>query len=331
MKAVVFEQFGEPAEVLTCRDIPLAEPGPGQVRVRMLYSPINPSDLLTVRGNYGIQPKLPATPGFEGCGIVEKSGGGFYGKLLLGRRVCVLNRHAGNWRDHVVINALDAFPFVPKGVPDEQMACLFVNPATAWIMTMEVLRPKPGQWVLQTAAGSALGKMIIRIGKRFGFKTINVVRRSDTAAEIAKLNPDVIIDTSKEDLEERVADITGGKGVPYALDAVGGETGSKVFRCLGPQGRMLVYGALAADQSMQVSARRLILGSKSIEGFWLSDWVKARSPLRMLRLLRKVGRLIRDGLLRTEIAATYSLDQIKEAVTAAETPGRQGKVLLKMG
>lgn len=331
MKAVVFEQHGQPAQVLGCRDLPVPEPGPGQVRVRMLYSPINPSDLLTVRGDYGILPKLPGTPGFEGCGVVEKSGGGFYGKILLGRRVCVLNRTGGNWREHVVLNAMDAFPFVPKGVPDEQMACLFVNPATAWIMTMEVLRPKAGEWLLQTAAGSALGKMVIRIGKRHGFKTINVVRRADTAAEIAKLGPDVIIDTSKEDLEERLADITGGKGVSYAIDAVGGETGSKVFRCLGNRGRMLVYGALAADQPLQVTSRRLILGSKSIEGFWLSDWVKTKSPLRMLRLLRKVGGLIRDGLLRTEIAATYSLDQIKDAVTAAETPGRQGKVLLKMG
>ena len=88
---------------------------------------------------------------------------------------------------------------------------------------------------------------------------------------------------------------------------------------------------MSAAQPLQDTSRRLILGSKSIEGFWLSDWVKTKSPLRMLRLLRKVGGLIRDGLLRTEIAATYSLYQIMDAVSAVVTPGRLGKVLLKMG
>jgi NADPH2:quinone reductase len=331
MKAVVFAQHGAPRQTLEVRDLPTPEPGPGQVRVRMRASPINPSDLLVVRGEYGALPKLPATPGFEGVGIVEANGGGFYGKLMVGKRVAVLNRSAGNWAEQVVLPAREAYWLLPKSLPDEQVATFFVNPATAWIMVTDVLKVPRDAWLLQTAAGSALGKMVIRLGKKLGFRTINVVRRADTAAEIAALQPDEIIDSSKENLEERVSAITGGKGVFYALDAVGGETGSAVFRSLGPLGRMVVYGALAADQPIQATARKLILGSKRIQGFWLSDWVRRRGPLKMLFLLRRVGRLIQEGTLRSDIAATYSLDQIKEAVAAAETPGRQGKILLKLG
>lgn len=330
MKAVVFAQHGDPRAVLELRDLPEPQPGPGQVRVRMLASPINPSDLLVVRGEYGTLPRLPATPGFEGVGVVEASGGGLYGKLMLGKRVAVLNRGAGNWAEQVVINAQEAFPFIPKKLPDEQVATLFVNPATAWIMVTQVLRVPKGAWLLQSAAGSALGKMVIRLGKRLGFQTINVVRRADTAAEIAKLNPDVILDSSREDVEARVLELTGGKGVGHALDAVGGETGTTFIRCLGTRGHLVVYGALAADQPLQATARRLIMGSKRVEGFWLADWVRGKNPLTMLRLLRRVGGLIQEGTLASAIERSYSLENIREAVTAAETPGRQGKILLSM-
>ena len=105
MKAVVFERFGDPAEVLQVREVPEPEPGPGQVRVRMLASPIGPADFLTVRGEYGYQPKLPATPGTEGVGIVE-AGRGLLGRMLVGRRVAVLNETGGNWQEKVVVWAL---------------------------------------------------------------------------------------------------------------------------------------------------------------------------------------------------------------------------------
>ena len=130
-------------------------------------------------------------------------------------------------------------------------------------------------------------------------------------------------------MAERVADITQGKGVPFALDAVGGDTGERVLNCLGPQGRMVVYGALD-DKPIPISTRVLIMGSKGVQGFWLADYVRHRSPLKMLFLLRKVGKLISKGILVSEIAATFPLDKIKDAVQAAETPGRQGKILLKM-
>src|SRR5919109_1587817 len=98
MKAVVFERFGDPALVLQVRDVPAPEPGPGQVRVRMLASPLNPSDLLVVRGEYGRLPRLPATPGFEGVGVVDAAGPGLLRRLRRlspGRRVAVPNGKGG--------------------------------------------------------------------------------------------------------------------------------------------------------------------------------------------------------------------------------------------
>src|SRR5205807_5629890 len=154
MKAIVCEQWGDPEQVLKVRDdVPLAEPERGQVRVRMLASPINPSDLLTVRGQYGKLPPLPMTPGFEGVGIVE-AGSGLLARRVMGRRVAVLNGSSqrGNWQEYVVIPARQAVP-VRSSLSDEQAASFFVNPATAVVMTRYVLEVPRGAWLLQTAAG----------------------------------------------------------------------------------------------------------------------------------------------------------------------------------
>src|SRR3954470_1612165 len=105
MKAAVFETFGEPTQVLSVRDVPEPDPGPGQVRVRMIASPINPSDLLVVRGRYGVLPTLPATPGFEGVGVVDRVGPGLLGRWVKGRRVAVINHVGGNWAEYAVIPA----------------------------------------------------------------------------------------------------------------------------------------------------------------------------------------------------------------------------------
>src|SRR5260370_20010030 len=137
MKAVVFDRFGEPREVLQVRELPDPEPGLSEVRVRMVASPVNPSDLMVVRGLYGRLPALPATPGFEGVGIVEKTGPGllkFVRGLRPGSRVAVLNGKGGNWQERVVVSARHLVP-VPPDLPDAQVATFFVNPATALVTT----------------------------------------------------------------------------------------------------------------------------------------------------------------------------------------------------
>lgn len=327
-RAIQFREHGDPAQVLSVGSAPTPQPGPGQVRVRMLLSPINPSDLLVVRGIYGRLPKLPATPGFEGVGIVEQSGGGLLGWRVLGRRVAVVNTDSGNWQEQVVIPARQAIP-VPDGVPDEQIACFMVNPATAYIMTARVLRVPPGEWLLQTAAGSALGKMVIKLGKHFGFRTINVVRRQEGIDQLRALGADAVIDTSRENLVERVQALTEKKGVRYALDAVGGDVGSRVVGSLAPGGRMLIYGSLSLEP-IHLDPRFMIFGSKKVEGFWLTDWIRAQNPLTMLRLFRRIGLLLKQGVLTSDVAAIHPMDQIAEAVRQVDQPGRQGKVLLRL-
>lgn len=329
MKAIVFEQFGEPAEVLSVRDVPEPVPGPGEVRVRMIASPINPSDLLVVRGRYGVLPRLPATPGFEGVGVVDRAGPGLLGRLVLGKRVAVINDRGGNWAEYAVINARQARP-VAADIPDEQVATFFINPATVLAMVRHVLAVPRGEWLLQSAAGSALGRMIIKLARHDGIRTINVVRRPEAIGELKALGADAVISSTEGPIDEQVRRLTGTEGVRYALDPVGGDTGTGVFESLAPEARMVVYGTLS-QEPLRIDPRRMIAGDRVVQGFWLGHWMRRRSIPSALLLFREIARLIRSDVLATQIGAMYPLEAIGEAVRHAETVGRQGKVLLTLG
>ncbi|WP_406700956.1 zinc-dependent alcohol dehydrogenase family protein [Singulisphaera sp. Ch08] len=329
MKAVVFEQFGEPSEVLRVRDVPIPEPGPGEVRVRMIASPVNPSDLLVVRGRYGVLPTLPSTPGFEGVGVVDKVGAGLLGWLVKGKRVTVINHKGGNWAEYAVIPARQARP-VANDIPDEQVASFFVNPATVLAMARHVLAVPKGEWLLQSAAGSVLGRMMIKLGRHDGFKTINVVRRREAMAELQALGADAVISSSDGPIDAQVRKIVGAEGVKYAIDPVGGETGTGVFQSLAADGRMLVYGTLS-QQPLQIDPRLMIAGKRVVEGFWLGHWMRERSIPSALRLFREIANLIRAEVLATEIGKAFPIDAIIDAAREAEQVGRHGKVLLQIG
>jgi NADPH2:quinone reductase len=329
MKAIVLDRHGDPAEVLQIREVPAPEPGLRQVRVRMLAAPINPSDLLTIEGRYGRLPNLPATPGFEGVGVVEAAGGGLLARLRKGKRVALINAKGGTWQESCVVPAKHVVP-VPDDIPDEQASMFFVNPVTAVAMVRHVLKVPPGSWLLQTAAGSALGKMVIRLGKLYGFKTINVVRRREHAEELKRYGGDVCLNETDEPIEERVKDITVGRGVPFVLDAVGGKTGTTAVRCLGLHGRALLYGLLSG-QPIEADPRLMITFSTRIDGFWLSDWMPRQGILTMLGVFKLVKRLMREGTFKIDVAGTYPMEQIREAAKHVQSNARGGKVLLRIG
>ena len=329
MKAVVFDRFGAPEEVLAVKEVPMPEPKAGEVRVKMIAAPINPSDLLVVRGRYGVLPNLPATPGFEGVGIVDKAGPGILGKLVVGKRVTVINGAGGNWAEYAVIPARQARP-VPKDLPDEQIASFFVNPATVLAMIRHVLKVPKGEWLLQTAANSALGRMVIKLAKHDGIKTINVVRRREAALELQAIGGDVVLCSEDGPIHEQVRAKTNGAGVRFAIDPVGGETGTRVFQSLANDGKLLLYGSLS-NEPIAVDPRLMIAGKRVVEGFWLGYWMRGRSIPASLMLFNEIGKLMREGILATEPGERFPLESIVAAVKAAETPGRKGKAMLLIG
>ena len=356
MKSTHLPAFtSDPADIEIV-DVPIPEPGPGQVRVRMHLSPVNPSDLNYVHGTYHDAleriiwnhratsdgqacfdparanpcPVPPYALGGEGVGVVEATGTGFLARRLAGKRVAVAAPPPnGTWKECVVVDAMRAV-VLPDSIPDEQAAMFFVNPLTAYVMTREVLRVPRDEWLLVTAAGSALAKSVVRLGKLCGFKTLCVVRSDSNSDALRELGADAIVETDHQDLIGSVARITAGNGIGYAIDCVGGALTADVVRCLGFGGHLLVYGTLA-NTPLTVPLRDLMMPGANISGFLLPNWLAEQSPLKLLATLRKVKRLMADGIFDTEISETFALEQVADAIAAATRTGRTGKVLLRLG
>src|SRR5215831_20921676 len=174
MRALRFARFGDPRDMLRLENIPAPEPRADEVRIRFTHRPINPSDLLTVRGDYRIFTQPPLTPGLEGVGVIDALGDGVSG-LSVGQRVISLAGLPGTWAEQFVVPAERAMP-LPDAVSDPDAAQLLVNPMTAWAFLNGELPLRDGDWLLQTAAASTLGKMIVALARARGVRTLNVVR-----------------------------------------------------------------------------------------------------------------------------------------------------------
>lgn len=323
MQAIRFHRFGPPDGVLQLEDLPLPEPGAGQVRLRLTHRPINPSDLLTISGDYGRRPRLPATPGLEGVGRIDALGESVRG-WRIGDRAIPLGA-AGTWAEFVLADAARLLP-VPDAVSDETAAQFVVNPVTAWVMLEDELSLQPGDWVLQTAAGSTLGRLVIQLARRRGYRTVNLVRRPEQVGELLALGADAALAAGDPDLVARVRELTGG-GVKGALEAVGGETAAAALHCLRPGGVMIVYGLLSAEPWPLHNGEMLFRGL-TVRGFWLSHWFQHTPPERAQTALLALMQLMAAGDLVPPVEAAYDLADFHLAVAHAEWPGRRGKVLL---
>ena len=322
MQTILFDQPGKPTDVLHLTDAPLPEPGPGEVRIKVIASPINPSDLMFVQNLYGIRPQLPSGVGFEGVGTIDKAGEGV--GLQPGTRVSF--SAVGSWSEYALAHERAVTP-VPDNLSDELAAQLFVNPFAAYAMVQDS-GVGADQWLLITAAGSAFGKMVIQLCKSKGIRTIGTVRRNDLADELKTLGLTEVINMEEEGLAERVKELTGGEGVTCVLDAVGGHTGTEALKCLAKGGTMIVYGLLS-KQDPTFNSGLIIFRELTIRGFWLSDWILRVDPQTRQDVAQAVIQLLADGQTELPVEATYSLADVKQAIEHADRQGRYGKILLK--
>lgn len=322
MKKVEITDYGTPENVAHCIEAPdVGTPRPDEIVFDVLAFPINPADISFCRGNYRLHPPLPATPGAECVGRVAAVGTDVSdirpGDL-------VVNMQRENWVQRRRIAAKDAIP-LPAGLDIEQAAMLRINPATALLLLEDHVALKPGDWVIQNVANSAVGRHLIVLAKSKGVHTVNVVRRDDVGDELRALGADVVL-TDSSDLAQRAQQATGGAPIRLGIDAVSGEACKRIADSVADGGVVVTYGSMSGADP--VISRAALGRGISVKSFMLGDGLAKRTTEQVRAIYADLGAKLLNGVLRAPVDAKYPIDDIKTALAHAQRGGRHGKVLV---
>ena len=321
-KSITLHEFGPPEKVLRLEEEEAPEPRAGELLLRVEAAPINPADLNVIEGKYPKRPELPAVPGHEGSAVIAGIGPEVSG-FKLGDRVMVPHDY-GAWREYITSPASGVIA-VPPEIPALQAAMLRINPPTAWRMLHDFVKLQPGDWVIQNAGNSGVGRAVIVMAKSMGIHTVSVVRRSELVAELKASGGDAVLVESDE-LVQQIGDITPFGKVKLALNAVGGESALRLANALSREGVHVTYGAMGR-QPMRIPNGLLIFKNLVWTGFWITNWYKHATEEETREMFDSIFPLLANGALNVPVAATYPLDQFLAAVKHAATDCRGGKIL----
>jgi trans-2-enoyl-CoA reductase len=290
----------------------------------MRAAPINPADLNQIEGKYPVRAQLPATPGFEGAGIVADVGPNVT-NVAVGALV-ILPHNVGTWRDAVAVKA-DELVVVPTGIKPVHAAMLKINPMTAWRLLHDYVDLARGDWLIQNAANSAAGRAVIQIAHELGYKTVNVVRRSELIGELRAEGGDVVL-VDSENLRREVEDAIAGPPIRLGLNAVGGESALRLANCLAPGSTLVTYGAMSL-QPLKIPNGLLIFKDLRFRGIWINKWYDSATPAQRMEAFQRLFEMAKRGLLQTKVEKAYPLSEAKAAVAHATRGQRSGKIIFE--
>jgi len=326
MHAVQLSTFGEPTSVptLTTIDEPGA-PGPGEVAIDVLFAPVNHNDLLLIAGRLPFKPQLPAVLGNEAVGRVTSLGAGV-DNVRIGDLITP-PLYSGTWRERMVIPAEGLFA-LPPDADLQQLAMLRINPLTAGLMLSEYVKLQPGDWVVQNAANSGVGRAVIALAQARGLRTINLVRRPELVAQLRAAGGDIVLVDSASAAAKNASDaaaIVGEGKVRLAIDGVLGDATARLVDYLAPGSSLVAYAMMSGEQSAPADLMPLMFKSITSHFFYQN---RPQYKASILPLLKEAAALVASGKLHAPVARTYALAEVRDAI--AHTLGG-GKVLLEMG
>ena len=291
-----------------------------EVLIEIICFPINPADILLVEGKYANKPKLPSLIGAECIAKVKKVGNNIR-KFKLGDIVLPLVRD--NWVEEKVVTE-DEIIKLPSNIDTEQACMLKVNPATAYLMLNNYVKVKQGDFIIQNASNSSVGNYVIQLAKLYNIKTINLVRRKEVISTLKDYGADYVFKLNLNKKEESFIKSSNPK---LFIDAVAGKHVNSIASLLTDNSTIINYGLLSGE-NIQLDPHNTIFKNIILKGFWLSLWLNKMSIEEKNKLYSYLSKLIITKSLFTKIEKVFHINDIKEAINAASSFNRDGKILV---
>ncbi|MDP1836400.1 MAG: zinc-binding dehydrogenase [Chlamydiales bacterium] len=332
MRALQFDSYHEnPLEAIQSLHVvskPVPKPSHGQVLVKVAAAPCNPSDLLLLQGSYGKKKTLPAVPGWEGAGTVVATGGGLLGRWLMGKRIAfsVQGDTDGTWAQYSIVDAKTCI-VLKKDVSFEQGSTMIINPLTA-LGLVEAASKGGHAAIIQTAAASQVGKMVLELANEQGLPTINIVRRKEQEVLLRDLGAKTVLNSESENFQKELKREAMRQNATIAFDAIAGDMTGQILNAMPNRSKVFVYGALSASSCGNLSPLGIIFQQKIVEGFYLPDWIVKKGFFGLLLATNKVQKMMACGSLHTTISAQVSLNEASKALEAYQKEMTLGKVLV---
>jgi NADPH2:quinone reductase len=321
---------GEPADVLKLADVPVPEPAPGLVLVRVRAVALNFPDVLLCRGQYQVRPELPFVPGVELCGEVVRVGEAVPGAELHGVDPPLVGARVignpalphGALAEYALMNAADMFS-APASLDDAEAAALHIAYQTGWFALHRRAQLRAGETLLVHAAAGGVGSAAVQLGKTAGARVIAVVGGPEKAETARRLGADLVVDRRVEDVVTVVKQATQGRGVDVVFDPVGGEAYTGSARCAAFEGRIVVVG-FAGGAIPAPPLNHALIKNYSILGLHWGLY-KQHDPAAVTAAHARLTELAAAGTVKPLIGGRHALGEAVGAQTAlgaGESVGR---------
>jgi NADPH:quinone reductase len=325
MKAAWYRRNGLAQDVLEVGELPTPQPGPGEVRVKVHTSGVNPSDVKS-RLKRPLNAEL-IVPHSDGAGVIDAVGDGVPAGRV-GERVWLWNaqwqRPLGTACEHVALPAAQAVP-LPDGVGFDEAAC-FGIPALTALQAVHLAGPLAGQTVLVTGAGNAVGHCVTQLAVLQGARVIGTAGSAERQRHARDAGAAHVIDYKTEAVAARVAEFTQGQGVDVVIDMDFSSTAALLpHGILKPHGQVVCYGSNLPGE-VAVDFRTLLFNSLRLTFFIVYELL----PADRIRAIADLDALLRAGQLRHTVAQTFALDDIAAAHEAVETGRAVGNVVIRL-